>query len=99
MPSLRVMIVGLATASTISLGLISAPLMTGIATAADAPRDAAVAQPPDPDGPPLLYFPCNQLYDGAVTKWRGAWWKCEVVIDGDPKWQWEYWGNQNPNLA
>lgn len=32
-------------------------------------------------------------------RWRGAWWKCEVVIEAEQKWEWEYWGNQDPNLA
>lgn len=59
------------------------------------------AQPPDEDGPNAYpdLFPCNEVHDGETMKWRGAWWKCDVVIDAERKWQWEYWGNQDPNLA
>jgi hypothetical protein len=87
----------LVVASILSLGLLSPPSIT-TATATNSLSNTS-AQPPDYDGPPLDYFPCNEVHDGETMRWRGAWWKCDVVIDGNPKWQWEYWGNQDPNLA
>jgi hypothetical protein len=93
---MRLTIVILAVASTVGLSL--AP-PTGLTRTSAAVSDAHIIQSPEQDGPPVDYFPCNEAYDGATMKWRGAWWKCDVVIEAERKWEWEYWGNQDPNLA
>jgi hypothetical protein len=98
MALIRLTIAGLAIASTIGLSLVS-PQSTGLTRTSVSVSDAQITQPPEQDGPPVDYFPCNEAYDGATMKWRGAWWKCDVVIEAERKWEWEYWGDQDPNLA
>jgi hypothetical protein len=101
MPLPRFAVATVVTATALGIGILSPPPppLATTSAAETALLGVRQAQPPDYDGPPLDLFPCNEVYDGATMKWRGGWWKCEVVIDDDPKWQWEYWGNQDPNLA
>lgn len=82
-------------------GIAIIALSVGISTATGA--TAASASPVAPvieteqfvsarasDGPPTLIYPCDQFNDGETMAWDGKLWRCEVVIGGNPQWQWEY---------
>lgn len=68
---------------------------TGVAVASATPSTPSITVDQfvairNADGPPTLIYPCDQFNDGETMIWDGKLWRCEVVIGGNPQWQWEY---------